>query len=225
MLYNPADMYVGRSIDLYGEFSRGEVEMFDALVRPEHVVFDVGANIGAHTVWFAKRAKFCFAFEPQRLIFQMLCANVALNGLRNVQAFNAAVSDEAGVTRVPLLNPEMQNNFGALPAFGHDEGEPTMVMTLDEIDPPRVDFIKIDVEGHELQVLKGAQKIIKKFRPVLYVENDRKEKSEALIAFIREMNYSVDDHTPFLYSPDNFVGNKENVFGNIVSINVVCSPL
>jgi FkbM family methyltransferase len=147
MLYNPLDMYVGRSLDNYGEFSRGEIEMFDALIRGDHVVMDVGANIGAHTVWFAKRARFVFAFEPQRIIFQMLCANIALNELLNVQAVHAALSSEHSMTLVPMLNPGAENNFGALPAFGHVAGEPTQVLKLDDFDIPRLDFIKIDVEA------------------------------------------------------------------------------
>src|SRR5687768_6606900 len=73
MLYNVNDLYVGRSLDLYGEFSEGEVEVFRQLVRPGDLVMDVGANVGAHTVWFAKAVGpggVVLAFEPQRLVFQ-----------------------------------------------------------------------------------------------------------------------------------------------------------
>ena len=54
MLYLTTDQYVGRSLDLYGEYSEGEVEFFDQMLKPGHIVLEAGANIGAHTVYFAK---------------------------------------------------------------------------------------------------------------------------------------------------------------------------
>src|SRR3954467_11045049 len=84
MLYNVNDMYVGRSLDLYGEFSQGEVELFAKIVRSGDVVLDVGANIGAHTLFFAQSTAplgGVIAFEPQRLVFQTLCANMAINSI------------------------------------------------------------------------------------------------------------------------------------------------
>ena len=83
MLYNPRDMYIGRSLDLYGEFSEGEVEVFAQILREGDLALDLGANIGCHTVFMAKKVGdkgVVIAVEPQRLIFQLLSANVALNG-------------------------------------------------------------------------------------------------------------------------------------------------
>jgi len=224
MLINEHDMYVGRSFDLYGEFSQGEVDMFDALVQPEHIVIEVGANIGAHTVPLAKKAAGVIAFEPQRLVFQTLCANIALNDLRNVRTVYAAVGAQPGTTVIPDLDPDVEQNFGCMQATGHEHGEPTVVMPLDAYYLPRVDLIKIDVEGMELEVLKGAAGMIERFRPLLYVEDDREENSEALREHITGMGYRFEEHNPLLFNPDNHAGNAENVFGKVLSSNLICYP-
>src|SRR5262249_49184020 len=75
VLYNINDMYVGRSFDLYGEFSEEEALLFEQVSRPGDVVMDIGANIGAHTLVMAKRVGptgKVLAFEPQRVVFQTL---------------------------------------------------------------------------------------------------------------------------------------------------------
>ena len=87
MLYNEHDIYIGRSLDLYGEFSEGECDVFRQLIQPGWTVLELGANIGSHTVFLAKRvgpSGRVIAFEPQRIVFQTLCANIALNNLLNV---------------------------------------------------------------------------------------------------------------------------------------------
>src|SRR4029079_8558912 len=75
VLYNVNDHYVGRSFELYGEFSEGEVELFKQVIRPGDAVLDIAANIGAHTLVFARLAGeqgSVWAFEPQRVPFQTL---------------------------------------------------------------------------------------------------------------------------------------------------------
>lgn len=106
MLFLRRDQYVGRSLERYGEFSELEGELFGQLLRPGHVVVEVGANIGAHTVHLAKlvgAGGTVFAFEPQRVIFQILCANVALNALFNVHTYHAGLGSETGTLKVPPL--------------------------------------------------------------------------------------------------------------------------
>ena len=85
-------------------------------------------------------------------------------------------------------------------------------------------MLKVNVEGLELQVLEGARQTIGKFRPVLYVENDRKTLSEDLITLISELGYDMWWHLPELYNPNNFAQNKVNVFAGIVSVNLLCFP-
>src|SRR3954465_1933985 len=84
MLVNRHDVYIGRSLELYGEWSEGEIDLFRQVLRPGMVVADAGANIGTHTVARAQMVApngVVYAFEPQRIVFQTLAANVALNSL------------------------------------------------------------------------------------------------------------------------------------------------
>ncbi len=107
MLYNIHDMYIGRSLDLYGEFSEGEIDLFRQVVRPGAVVLEIGANIGSHTIFLAAQVGAggaVLAFEPQRVVFQTLCANLALGSHSNVYAFQQAVGAAAGSIVVPSID-------------------------------------------------------------------------------------------------------------------------
>ena len=82
MLYSIADIYIGRSLDLLGEFCEDEARLHRDVIGEGDVVVDAGANIGSHTVVYGKAvgpAGRVHAFEPQRLVFQVLCAIVALH--------------------------------------------------------------------------------------------------------------------------------------------------
>jgi len=225
MLINKNDVYIGRSLERYGEFSEGELELFESVVRSGDTVVEAGANIGAHTVRLAQlvgEAGRVHAFEPQRVVFQSLCANIALNGLPNVFSHHAALGREPGQLIVPALDYGNENNFGGLGLGDYSHGEPVAVETIDGLQLSSCSFIKIDVEGMEQEVVHGAQMTIEQHRPVLYVENDRAEHSAALIALIMGLGYRLYWHLPKMYRADNYYENSANVFGEIVSVNMVC---
>jgi FkbM family methyltransferase len=225
MLFNRNDRYIGKSLNLYGEYSEGEIDVFRQIVKPGSLVVEVGANIGTHTLFFARQVGLegaVVAFEPQRVVFQSLCANMALNSVTNVQCFHKAVGAEQGEILVPSLNPMREENYGGLSVEGSQQGEPTPMVTVDSLNLDRCTLLKVDVEGMERQVLAGAAKTITKCRPILYVENDRREKAAELVHFIDEFEYAMYWHLPPLFNPDNFLHNPTNVFGNTVSINMVC---
>lgn len=227
MLYNVNDQYVGRSLDAYGEFSEGEIELFSRIVRPGDVVIDIGANIGAHTLFFAKATSpngAVFAFEPQRIVFQNLCANMALNSILNAFCFQQAVGATSGSIPVPELDPRSPQNFGGLDLQSHAQGMPVPLIRLDDCPLVACRLLKIDVEGMEADVLRGGRQFVARHRPIIYVENDRAEKSGELIALLREMRYELFWHEPNLFNPGNFLGRSENVFENIISRNMLCLP-
>ena len=227
MVYNKHDVYVGRSLGKYGEFSWLEQALFQRIVTRGATVVDAGANVGAHTVPLSKyvgeQGK-VHAFEPQRLVFQALCANLALNQGENVHAYREALGADEGIGRVPNPDPRASNNFGGVSMHESDAVEPVRRRTLDSLELPACHFIKADVEGMEAEVLRGASATIEAHRPVLYVENDREERSADLITLIAGMRYEIFWHTPPLFNPDNFARDREDIFNGVVSVNLLCLP-
>ena len=226
MIYHINDSYIGRSLDLYGEYSEEELRLLLQLIRPSDTIVEVGANIGALTIPFAKATSAggggVIAFEPQRLIFQTLCANAALNSLTNLRAFQYACGEEQDTIFVPEIDYSQPNNFGGLELGSHTSGEEVAMIRLDDLDLPACRLLKVDVEGMELPVLKGGRELIERCKPALYVENDRKEKSEELIRYIASLGYQMFWHRPMLFNPDNFFEHRENVFSNVASHNMLC---
>ncbi len=226
-VYPLTDRFVGWSLDRYGEFSQGEADLFRQLVKPGQVVAEIGANIGAHTAALAAMVGpggGVLALEPQRVLFQMLCANVALAGHTNVHTHHAAAGREEGHILVPNIDYGAEGNFGGVTLGEYEKGARVRVARLDDFGLGACHFLKIDVEGMEGEVIAGAAETIRAFRPVLYVENDRREKSASLIAQLFGLGYRLYWHLPPLFNPDNFLANPENVFGRIVSVNMLCLP-
>lgn len=228
MLVNRHDIYVGGSFLAYGEFSHGETELFERLITPGMVVINAGANIGAHVVRQAQLCApgLCYAFEPQRLAYQLLVANVALNSLSNVHAFRMAMSDTPGILHVPCLDPHVRQNVGGLEMRHAEDAESEIVGAgrIDDLALPRCDFLMADVEGMEAAVLRGARETIARCLPILYVEADRQAQRPGLLAVLTEIGYAAYWHTPPLYRPDNYRAYSVDLFPNVVSLNWLCVP-
>lgn len=223
--YLPADVYIGRAIEHYAEHSEIEVEFLCSLLSPGDTVVDVGAHIGTLTVPMAKAVGlkgFVLAIEPQDEIAAILQRNIEANGIdRFVQMNRAALGARGGSAATLSIDYSAPGNFGAASLL---EGDGVVVQPLDGYRFSRCRLIKIDVEGMESEVIAGAQETIERCRPLLYVENDRAEKSEGLIRQIQVMGYDLYWHLPPLFNPKNLAGRSENIFGPVVSVNMLCVP-
>lgn len=228
MLALPNDHYVTRCLETYGEFSPGEWRLLAQVIRPGMTVVEAGANIGAHTVAMARacRPGLLYAFEPQRRVFQILCANLVLNDVDNAVARPEACGAAEGVAVIPALNYAAEGNFGGVSLQGAGSaGEKVRVVRLDDMGLPACGLIKVDVEGFEREVIAGAAETIRRCRPVLYVENDRRGQHRALIEQIHDLDYRLYWHAPSLVEARNFNGVDHDVFGmNIRSVNMLCLP-
>jgi len=148
---------------------------------------DCGANIGIHTLEFSKHMTgwgFCLAVEAQERLFYALAGNIALNNCFNAKVIHAALSDKVGLMKMPIVNYNAPSCFGALELIKNentefigqdiDYSEENMTdirtLTIDSLELNRVDLMKIDVEGMELKVLEGSYETIKKYKPILWIE-------------------------------------------------------
>jgi FkbM family methyltransferase len=218
MIINSNDQYIGRSIEVYGAWAKDDIELISSILnlllsqKLSVTLFDVGANIGTHTVALAKtfgdriRVR---SFEAQKQVYYLLCGNVAINGLPNVDCIHAAVSDRSGQTLdIRLPDYHMTNNFGGLeliqPLRSDNQymtktnSEKVQTVCLDDFDDT-IDFLKMDIEGMEHIALKGAEKIITKSRPICFVEMYKTD-TEAVKKFYKKMDYVA-----YQAKPDDWV--------------------
>lgn len=202
MIIPPYDTYVGAALVTMGAYCPPEFATWRPYLKPGDVVVDAGANLGAHTLSFAGAVGMqgsVFAFEPQRRLAQMLCGSVELCGAQNVRVIQAALTREAGTMRIPDLNYGVPFNFGGLSLrdvtadMPHEDVD---AYPLDALNMPRLDFLKIDVEGMELDVLHGAKQTIDRCRPVICAEADREKNIPALMGWFRLNGYRLWWHRP-----------------------------
>lgn len=159
------------------------------------VAIDCGANIGVHTIEWAQAMHGwgeVVAFEAQERIYYALAGNIALNNCFNAKAIFAAVGSKKGEISVPLPNYFSPSSFGSLEIrktpntefigqqISYEEencGKINLVM-LDQYDYKRLDFIKIDIEGMEMEALFGAKVSINKFKPILMIEKIKSNETD-----------------------------------------------
>ncbi len=227
MLYSVSDVYLGTMLELYGEFSEAENDLFRKILRPGMTAVEIGANIGAHSLSIASmigREGRLLAFEPQRAVFQMLCANLALNGVLHVEAHWAAIGNRDGDIRVPFLDPARRANFGGVSLGQTITGEAVRLATLDSFALPQCHFLKIDCEGMEFEAIDGARATLARHAPIVYAENDRAEKSGILVRLMLDLGYRCYWHRPAYVRIPNFRSNPENRFPGLRSTNMLCVP-
>jgi FkbM family methyltransferase len=171
------------------------------------VAIDCGANVGVHTISFARHMTHwgkVVAYEAQERIFYALAGNVCLNNCLNARVFNAAVGDQDGIMSVPVPNYNSPGSFGSLELvqraetenigqainYGPEAMQSVRAIRLDGTGMPRVDFLKIDVEGMELPVLRGAGELIARCRPYMLIEHIKTDRV-ALNALLATLGYQV----------------------------------
>ena len=147
---------------------QGVWEQLQQLCPADGVFVDVGAHVGRYSVRMARTVQKVFAVEPNPPSLDGLRENVMLNGLLNVEVVPYAASDRIGT--VDLFDPKGVESSGSSYVV---PGEMYRTDTLDRLigrRQPRIDLMKIDVEGHEGAVLRGARGILDTQRPHLYIE-------------------------------------------------------
>jgi FkbM family methyltransferase len=176
-----SDSGVAEELASTGLWEEGQAQLFARLARPGETVLDVGANIGCHTVALSQivgEAGKVLAFEPQMAMFNLLNANIVLNHCRNVLPFRLAAGSGAAKARMGPVSYDDFLPFGSLGLQNQPggAGESVDVVRLDDLLPTLelgaapVSLIKIDVQAHELFVLKGAEALLRRERPSISFE-------------------------------------------------------
>lgn len=171
------------------------------------VAIDGGANIGVHTVELARHMHGwgrVLAFEAQELVFYALAGNIALNNCANARARHAALGEKSGEIRVPELDPFLPASFGSLALreradnpfigqeilYGQDAGGAVPLVTLDSLGLERLDLVKLDIEGMELEALHGARATLERHRPILQVEANKPGARAGLETLVAALGYT-----------------------------------
>lgn len=223
------DIFITTSLQRYGEYNEQEVKVYQQFIKPGQVVVEIGANNGVFTVIFSKLVGpkgRVYAYEPMMSTFQLLAANVALNGCFNVLTYPYALGEKKQSLNLIGIDPTVPLNRGGVELETANHGYiPGQQYTLDSLAMPRCDFIKIDVEGMELEVLKGATNKIKQFRPIIFFESDRKDKAAPLHQWMQAQNYRLMMIKTPLSSEDNYNHNPDPTFFNVMNSNVLAIPI
>ena len=165
-------------------------ELFEILISDDDIVLDVGSYIGLHTLTLANLSSHVYSFEPQPLIYECLSKTLAKQHLYNVTLFNIALSNKEEESFIHTNNDGNASLAGIRDnLFNHSF--PCKLKSLDSYKFDKVDFIKIDVEGSEWEMLDGATQTIIQNRPIIILETFKRKKNKAkLDEFCSVFSYS-----------------------------------
>jgi FkbM family methyltransferase len=204
--------------DLIGNFIKTQkhweyhlYEFYSQLLTPESYCIDAGANLGFHTIQFGRLSKKVYAFEPQSLIFNQLCANILFNGLDEViNPHKLALGDKFEEKQLWNIEHEdwvgngshnwggrgiIQDNYGGERASENEfrDYDVVKVITLDSLNIPKCDLIKIDIQGYEYFAFLGAQNLLQSEKPVILLENPVSEDDCDIKSkiYLKELGYEI----------------------------------
>lgn len=224
---------------IYGEWSDVEVSIFKEILADGDNVIEVGANLGLHSVPIAKiigNKGRLICFEPQRIIHQHLCCNIALNSLINVETYQYGVSDKNSSMNIETTDYDKAWNYGSFSlnkgfsTEGSYEGivnkELIRIIKLDDFEPIKkldsLALIKADVEGFEIKLLNGAKNLIDKYKPFLFVECNLNSIANEIIKKIDDMGYQPYWIISARYQSCNYFGAEQVEQG--IDTNLLCIP-
>jgi FkbM family methyltransferase len=219
VLFPTNDAFIGQSLSLYGEWAKKEIDFICSFIEPNACVIDAGSFIGTHALAFAKATGSSgqvFAFEPQPDYFEVLQQNLSLNNVEQVKAICAGLADSvrSHVSSRPDLSK--LGSFGGLSLRNNQDADQITLslVTIDSLKLPRCDLIKIDVEGMEVEVVRGAVLTLKAYNPLVYAECNSADDGWPVVLQMRSLGYLCFLHSETSFNADNLKKNTENIFGD-----------
>jgi len=201
----------------FNEWYSDLLSLFAPYITPGSVVIDVGANLGFTTLLFARMAGMTGAvhsFEPGNQMAGKLEAMVTANELQNVHVYRMGLGSQ--LAELELAIPEYSGN-ASLSFPSHLSGKKVVIekVRIERLDDAignslsRLDFLKIDTEGFEFEVLRGAEQTISRLKPVIYIElaQDFMQSSQASVNLLKKLGYrfTVEPDLEKARNGDNFL--------------------
>ena len=167
---------VSKSLVFQSNYEFNETNLVKKVIKPGWTVIDVGANFGWYSIHFSQlvgQNGKVFVFEPVPETYEELNSNIKLNSSQNIKVFNFALGNKDG--SISFGVPAFDGGSGASSEFlKYSKRIRTTMRQLDDVmkeqNINKVDFIKVDIEGGELNMLKGAEKLLEHFRPKILIE-------------------------------------------------------
>ena len=226
--------YIEWELFFQGYYERWVIEAMKKIIKKGDVAIDAGANIGSHTLIMAKlvgNAGRVLAFDPDLRSVRRLKENLDLNHFSNTKVFQSALSNKAGTMTLFLYGDEARDqgtvSLYNLPKLQKSEVE-VSVETLDEIvkreNLSRLNFIKIDTRGSDLNIIKGARASINKFQPVIVFEynKDNWDRSRSKWSEARQL-FSEDGYALYLIDKNGIHFIEHETDGK-TSYNILALP-
>lgn len=149
-----------------------------SILPQDCVIVDAGANVGAFCVPMSiaaqKKQGQVYAFEVQKKLFQALCGTIVLNDFDNLDVFNVGLGSQAGEVKIPQIDYSKKQDYGIVSLKNQEQIQNydlVNITTIDNLNLERLDLLKIDVEGMELDVLQGGISTIQQHRPFFWIEH------------------------------------------------------
>ena len=230
------DEFIGLAIREYGEYSELELNEILNFINEGDIVFDVGANIGCFTVPMAKKVGFkgkVFSFEPQPFINKLLQENIQSNNIDNVKIMKQGLGLKEQIFTLEDIDYSSTGNFGGVglitdnSSFTKIKSKRKHQIKVEKLDKflhlRKCNFLKLDAENMDLDVLRGGKNFLKKFRPILWVENQKKYPNQ-INKFLLENDYKPFWVSTMFFNPDNFFINNNNYYKNVATFNTLAIP-
>ena len=191
------------------DWFEAEMELWRTQIRPDMTVIDVGANVGVYTFSAAQRVGETgkvIAIEPFKACVNCLQETSRINQLPWVKIYEAAASDHCGSAKLSLHNASELNEVISDNSPNYDLANTVTIqcLTLDSLieteNLTRVDWLKIDAEGHEIKVLQGAERLLTEFKPNIIYENiaGAHGSNGAIMEYIQAKGYQVYSYRPYI---------------------------
>jgi len=197
--------YIGNHIKKNENWENHLYHFYSKVLDKNDVCLDIGANLGYHTIQFGKLSKKVYAFEPQPMIHNQLCANILFNNLDNiVTPYRLGLGEEEKTAQMWDIENEnfgegiynwggrgIEHSDSAYKSEDVREEDQIQVVSLDSLNIPQCDLIKIDIQGYEYYAIQGAIKTLTKNKPVVLIENNplRSDLDKKVLALFSNLGY------------------------------------